>query len=308
MTKQIKQKTANLNITDKAIIIALNFKKLGNHRKLNVNQYNVDADRKMVTASKRLLDSDELKAISKFDSQTWQYVASRALPSMLKSFWMLPIPLVEEVDAMLEARLKQRNELVENFLFAYPNLIKTASALLRTTFNEMDYPTVEQVRSTFGMYWRYVSFGVPEQLEAIKADVFKREQEKAVKHWEQATTEMQNLLRANMADMVEHMIDRLTPTDEGKLKIFRSSMLDNVHDFLTTFEARNITDDAELTKLVAKARGLVDGVDTDTVKTDAAVREKIRKGMTTIKSTLDKLVVVKPTRKLRFGSEDQEAA
>jgi hypothetical protein len=306
MTTKIKTKTTNLNITDRAIVLAVDFHKLGNHRKLKNHQYDVDADRKMITASKRLLDSAELKKLSRFDSKIRDYVSARALPSMFKGFWLVPYDLLEQVDSQLEQFAKERRDIVEEFLTAYPKLIEKSAELLRTTFNPNDYPTVEQVRSTFGLYWRYVSFGVPEQLEQIKADVFKREQEKAAKHWEAATEEMRNLLRANMSEMVDHMIDRLEPGEDGKVKVFRASMMDGVHDFISTFEARNITDDSQLKTLVSKARDLVDGVAHENLKTDAELRAKIKAGMAKIKKQLDPLVVVRPTRKLRFGEEDNE--
>jgi hypothetical protein len=306
MTSKIKSKTRNLNVMDKAIILKLEFHRPGNQRKLKADQYTVDADKDMVHATKQLLDSDELKAVAKFDSETWNYVASRALPSTIKGFWVMPVGLLEEVDGVLESRATKRGELVDVAVKAYPKLLAKAPELLRGVYDEADYPSADEFRRAFGFSWRYVSFGVPEQLEQIKADVFKREQDKAAKHWEQATEGMQALMRHDMAEMVDHMIDRLTPTEDGKVKVFRSSMIDNVHDFLTTFEARNITDDAQLQKLVAKARGLVDGVAHDTLKTDAEVRDKVRKGMSVIKTSLDKLVVIRPTRKIRF--EEAEAA
>jgi hypothetical protein len=306
MTSKIKSKTRNLNVMDKAIILKLEFHRPGNQRKLKADQYTVDADKDMVHATKQLLDSDELKAVAKFDSETWNYVASRALPSTIKGFWVMPVGLLEEVDGVLESRATKRGELVDVAVKAYPKLLAKAPELLRGVYDESDYPSADEFRRAFGFSWRYVSFGVPEQLEQIKADVFKREQDKAAKHWEQATEGMQALMRHDMAEMVDHMIDRLTPTEDGKVKVFRSSMIDNVHDFLTTFEARNITDDAQLQKLVAKARGLVDGVAHDTLKTDAEVRDKVRKGMSVIKTSLDKLVVIRPTRKIRF--EEAEAA
>lgn len=305
MTTKIKGKTHNLGIADKALMLSVEFHRLGNTRRLRNSQFQVDADPKMVRASKRLLDSDELKKISRFDGEVRDYIARRALPSMFKGgFWMLPIPMLDEVDAQLEKFAEDRAPLVEDFVKAYPALMDEAATLLRGTFNTSDYLTEDEVRRQFGLSWRYVSFGVPEQLEAIKKEVYDREQAKASAHWETATEEMQNLLRAAMADLVDHMVERLETGKDGKQKIFKASMIGNIMEFINTFDARNITEDAQLKELVKKARDLTEGVDAETLRTDEQLRAKLKIGMSGLKAKLDEIVVVKASRKIRYEEDE----
>jgi len=307
--KEIKAKTSRLNITDKTVMVSVDFHRIGNSRRLAVNQYHVDADKTMTRASKRLLKSEELKAISRFDGNVRSYIASKALPSMFKQgFWIVPNSLVEEVDAQLVAYSEQRKPLVDAFVAAYPGLMEKAKELLKGTFSESDYLSEADVRDQFTFSWRYVSFGVPVELEAIKEEVYKREQEKAVAHWDSATTEIQQMLRASMQDLVGHMNERLTPTEDGKAKIFKASTIDNINEFLTTFEARNVTDDKELAALVEKAKGLTHGLDAEKLRTDEELRKAMQIGMNNIKAELDTMVVLKPGRKIRYDDTEAEVA
>lgn len=309
MKKEIKAKTSRLNITDKTVMVSVDFHRIGNSRKLPISQFEVDAEKEMIRASKRLLKSNELKAVNRFDGNVRSYIASRALPSMFKQgFWIVPNQLVEELDAQLVEFSEQRKPLVEAFVTAYPQLMAEASTLLRTTFRESDYLSEGDVRDQFRFNWRYVSFGVPAELEEIKAEVYKREQDKAIAHWDQATNEIQQLLRASMADLVGHMVERLTPTEDGKAKIFKGSMIENITDFLKTFEARNVTDDTELAELVAKATSLTKGLEADKLRTDEELRKAMQIGMNNIKAELDTMVIVKPGRKIRYDEDETTAA
>lgn len=308
MTTKIKARTKRVNITERTVMLSVEFHRIGNSRRLPSSQFEVDADKQMVRASKRLLASNELKVVSRFDGQVRDYIASRALPSMIKGgFWLVPIELLEQLDAKLEEFALARQPLVETFVQAYPELMKDAEEKLRGVFNESDYLSEEDVRKQFAFSWRYVTFGVPEQLEAIKEAVYKREQEKAAEHWEQATEEVQNLLRAAMADLVEHMVERLAPGADGKPKVFKSSTVDNIVDFVKTFDARNVTGDAELKQLVDKARSLMAGVDAEAIRTNDDLRAKMMLGMASLKQSLDGMVITKPARRIRYDEAKPES-
>jgi hypothetical protein len=297
-----------VNITERAVMIALDFKKLGNSKRLSDGQFEVEADKAMVRASKKLLDSAELKAISHVDSGVRAFLKIRALPSLFKGgFYLIPIPLVEEVEARLTEFAKLRKERVETFVEAYPELMKEAKKLLKGVFSGSDYLTPDDVRAQFGFEWRYINFGVPAQLAKIREELYAKEKDKAAKHWAQATSEMTTLLRANMAELVEHMNDRLEPGEDGKPKTFKASTIDNLNDFLKNFDARNITDDKELKSVVMKARALVKGIDADKLRSNEELRAKMKTGMKGLRKQLDKLVVIKGKRKIRFAEDGSGA-
>lgn len=297
-------KTKALNITDKAVMLSLHFAKLGITRRLGDDQFEVEADKKFVRANKRLLNSAELKRIRRYDSSIRKFVRAQALPSLFKGgFFMVPTALVEKVDKTLSTMAEARALLVDEFTEAYPSLIESAKESLRDIFNENDYIAADEVKDAFAFGWRYINFGVPAQLAQIKQEIYEKEQAKAEKHWEQATAAMQNLLRANMQELVEHIAERLETTAEGKPKVFKASTIENITDFLSTFDARNITDDRDLKALVDKAKKLTKGVDAEKLRDDEQLRAEFKLGMADVKAALDKMVIDKPSRKLRLDEE-----
>ena len=67
-TTEVRPSTQNL--FDRAVMLSLQIKKLGLRRKVNSGAVEVDADRNMISVSKKLIESPEYEAIASFDSDT----------------------------------------------------------------------------------------------------------------------------------------------------------------------------------------------------------------------------------------------
>jgi hypothetical protein len=103
-----------------------------------------------------------------------------------------------------------------------------------------------------------------------------------------------------MADMVSHLVDRLSSKEDGKKKIFRDTVMDPINEFIRTFPARNLTDDAELQELVNQTKQLVGGVNPENLRNNEGLRDTVQTGFTEIKSKLDTMIVKMPKRAIRF--------
>ncbi len=103
-------------------------------------------------------------------------------------------------------------------------------------------------------------------------------------------------MRAILQEMVTHTIERLTPTPDGKQKIFKKSMIGNIKEFLDSFSDRNITDDAELEKLVEQMRGIMAGKSADALRGDDAMRKDVADKMASVKTAMDAMLTDKPNR------------
>ena len=107
--------------------------------------------------------------------------------------------------------------------------------------------------------------------------------------------------------MVTNLEDRLSPGDEGKPKKFKETTVTNLQSFLEGFDIRNVANDQELAKLVAKAKEIVGGTSAPSLRSNAEFREKVCAGMASIKDQLAGLVVEKG-RKFRLDEDEETAA
>ena len=105
----------------------------------------------------------------------------------------------------------------------YRAVLRMQANGLRGLYNPADYPPVDEVSREFGLSWQYVSFGVPDQLKGISQEVWEQERDKAAQRMAEASSEIQQVLRQSMADLVAHMAERLKDGVDGKPRKFKES-------------------------------------------------------------------------------------
>lgn len=290
------------DLAQRTVCVKVRLGRLGNTRKVSNSQVEVDTDKSLIRVSKHLLDSKELRAVANFDGEVRRYLYDTCLP-FEAGIHLCPFALLEQTEAKLRDFAARRQELVVAFLSAYPALCKEAAQRLRALYNPGDYPPVEYVEQQFTFLWQYISFGVPEQLREISTKIWQEEREKAAQVMADAGQEIQQVLRAAMAELVKHMRDRLQDGPDGKPLRFKESTVSNLVEFLGTFDFRNVTDDAELKALVDRARTIVAGVDAEALRTTADLRSRVQQEMADLAAELDTMIVKKPGRKFRFQQE-----
>jgi hypothetical protein len=207
-TSSISLQDSAPDLTRRAVYVKVHFGFFGNTRKVNNALVDVDADKALVRVSKTLLDSQELKAIKTLDGEIRQYLYNMCLP-FEPGVLLLPLQLIETVDKRLPEFEGSRRSLVVSFVDAYPELCKQAAERLRGIYNPLDYPPVETAVSKFTFNWQYVSIGVPEQLRGISSRIFQTERDKAAQMMAEASGEVQQVLRATLAELVENLRERL---------------------------------------------------------------------------------------------------
>jgi len=303
--------TAEPRLDKATVLLSLTITSPGKRRKGRLDQIETDADRDMLSLSKELFDSEELKAIETLNGQLRQWIYKKALqvPSLFRAgVYVLPVAMVEDVDQRLQSHQVQLSDLAALFASAYPGLVAAARARLRSQFNPADYPQAQispdgavyvdqsAVQRLFRIEWRYVTLGAPDALQGISRDVWEREKAKTAAAWRQASDEIRDLLRAGFAELVEHMAERLTPGDDGKPKVFRDSLVANMAEYLETFPLRNVTNDSELAGLVDQAREMLQGVSPKDLRSNEALRDATARNMAEIKAALDAAATTRTRR------------
>lgn len=289
----------SVDLARKTVCIKVRLSTLGNTRKVSTSQIEADADKDLLRVSKSLIDSDELRAISRFDGEIRRFLYNMCLPFEV-GIHLLSIAALETVEQRLREFASDRERLVAAFLAAYPTLCQSAATRLRGLYNPADYPPAAEAVKEFGFAWQYVSFGVPDQLRAISTEVWQQERDKAAQRMAEASAEIKNVLRETMAGLVEHMAERLKEGPDGKPLRFKSSTVSNLVEFLENFRFRNVTDDGELQTLVDRARSLLQGIGTDELRSITDHRTRVQQGMDAIAAELDRMLQDVHRRKFKL--------
>lgn len=286
------------SLSENTVILQVKFGLLGDSRKVSSSQVEVDTDKQLLRVAKKILVSAEFEAIRQVDRRVKKYLDGVCVPFETGTRF-LAVPLIEDVDCKLHEFARERAALVDRFLDSYPTLCESMSERLRVLHNPTDYPPIDMVRARFYFSWRYVAYGVPGQLKTISGRIWQEEREKAAQRFAEAQTEAQILLRESMSALVNHMLERLEASENGKPKVFKKSTVANLSDFLATFDFRDIANDAELKEQVEKARVLLAGVTAEEIRSTADLRTRVKAGMAEIAAKLDTMVTTIPRRKFR---------
>lgn len=286
------------NILDRAVLLSLTISKFGISKKVSVSEIEADADKALLKVSKRILDSPEYDAIGKTDSAFRSLLGDLALPSMFRAgVYAIPLGLLDRIDGELGQYIQRRRLLVAAFGRVAAEQLRATNERLRGLGDD-ETPDVDKILRAFGVEYRYVSTAPPEKLRTIRADIFARESTKAHADVAAMVDEVKSVLRQAMRDLCGHCADKLQPKADGSSQIFRDSMVGNIRDFLTTFQARNIADDAELGAIVADVEGLLSGVTPEALRSDAALRDEVQGAFAGFKVALDAMLTDAPRRRI----------
>ena len=292
---------SGIDVGTRTVYLKLQLGCIGDKRLMQVHDLDVgEADKRMFRLAKRILASKELKKIQHHDRAIRAYITGICLP-FEPGVHFLPIRAVNMVEAELRRFREKREELVAEFLAAYPLLREDARRRLKKFFNERDYPPVEDVAVKFTMAWDYLSFSTPDQIREVAPEIFEEQRQRTAKQFSEAMQEIQLALRTGLCKMVEHLRDRLAPDAEGRRKRLHETAVTNLTEFLSHFDLRNVTDDAELKQVVDQLRGMLKPISLEELKSTDTVRQRIERGLSQAAEQLGSLVHEAPIRRIRFA-------
>ena len=293
-------------VTENAMLLVLNLYSFGISRKLRSDAVAKEhgGKEKRFRSQKTILESREVDDIKSFDGFTKKFINNLCLPFELPGFRMIPNSSVAEAEEYLMVRLDKREELIGKMLDAYPDLKAKDKIDLGDAFKEHDYPSVAQVREEYSMRWRFLTFTTPGNLKQLNRALWERERERSAKMWADNAKLADAFLHGTMSKIVNHMIDKITGKGDGKKWVFYSSTIDNVNQFLKTFDPRNINNNGELSELAKRLKDAMEGVDVDDIKKRKNVREHIELEFSKVKRHLDSMIIARPTRMIDLDDDD----
>jgi len=280
------------------VLLNLRISMWGVSRVLPDHEYEVDADKAMVRATKKILECPEYEFLLQLKRSIHRRLKTLALPGEILRAGVYPVsvPMVEEVEKELEAFSIRWGVGVLGLEQVWDLRVREVEDRLRALYDEKDYPSWERVRGCFAVRWNYFSMSTPQVLQAISGKLFVREQAKATVQWNEMLEEIRDGLRLTFKELVDALVDRLSPRPDGTRK--KLVGVDRLLEFLDKFSKKDVADDEQLRVLVEDVRGLLSGQDVSRLRKDQGLRELVQERMQSVKVVLDTLVQDAPVRQI----------
>lgn len=286
-------------LSESTVILNLELGKITNRRRIKSDHEAIttEIDRSMLHVGIDLFDAPELRACQNFQAQLKAKIKGYTVPSFFRGgMYLVKLEAVETVNRLIEEAKVEFVPLVEAFANVVEVRRDEAKLRLKGAFNPALYPTKEQIIGVYSIEHRWLTLATPSSLKKISIAFFEHERKKAEESLKTATEGITAMLAAEAKDLTEHLIERLTPDEEGKPKQIRKSVVGNISEFLATFNLRNIGTSEELNAQIDKIQKLITGVDTVDLRMNETLRTSVAEGFKDVAQALDKLIVEKPKR------------
>jgi hypothetical protein len=230
--------------------------------------------------NKYLLSSadQKLKDIQSIAGKTRRYLEDNSLPWDDAGNRLLSNAKALEVVSELSAMEKEFNDAVDDFVSAYPVLRAEAMTSLGDLADHDDYPQPDQVRHKFAM--RLSLTPVPENFDDLRTGMTPTEVSALQQHFESSVRAQTNraLMSAwmRLRDDVASMAERLAKDEDGKAKIFRNSLVDNVRSTCALLASLNVFGDHDLDNIRADVEANLCGHDAQALRDNDALSRSVQ--------------------------------
>lgn len=222
--------------------------------------------------NKLLIAQEEMKKIQKIANEARIFHYENTLPWGDNGTRILPTKnYFEYVESIKEIRNKFV-ETVNTFIDVYPELKEEARRRLNGMFKEMDYPTVEELKSRFDFN---VGFAPVPDSNDFRVDLNDSEIDKIRKEIDAKRDEAERVamkeLWQRLYNAVEHMVNKLSDSDA----VFRDSLVKNVAEICQLLPKLNITNDNKLTEMGNEVAAKLSTIEPDVLRKDKGTRREI---------------------------------
>ena len=256
------------------------------------------AEGDFLSAGKKLLDTKhpKFKAVSSIRHRARSYWSSVSLPFPEAGIRLIKRDSLETFQAQMTEFRDELEVAVGELNTHYSELRDAAQRRLGRLYCDADYPAT--LRGLFEVSWDFPNVEPPSYLRQINPELYAQECRRMQARFEEAVQLAENAFVDELSNLVSHLTERLSGTEDGRPKIFRDSAVENLNEFFDRFRALNVRSSEQLESLVTDCQRVVRGVMPNELRSDATRRQQIATQLSGVQSVLDGLLVDRPRRRI----------
>lgn len=281
----------------------LSFTWFGTRKALSAEQRAQAADtfgaaEKFLSAGKKLLDTSatSYRAVTNVRGRISSYFKGMSLPYPEPGIRLIRQSDLECIHRQMSEYQDELRESVGRLDEEFDELKRLARSRLGNLFSAADYPT--SLRGLFDVSWEFPSVEPPDYLRRLSPQLYSAECSRVTERFNEAIRLAEAAFMEELSQLLEHLTERLSGSEDGKPKVFRDGVVENLQEFFGRFQRLNVQSNAELDELVARAREVLQGVKPGSLRDSQQLRHKVAANLSVVQSQLDQLLVERPRRRL----------
>lgn len=243
---------------------------IGRMRQIRDLKVETTADKSQLRHQKQLIDSPELDEIRSQDGYLVRHLNSRSARYDEATRFVQKSEMGKLYRTLVAYQTIRRPELVAKFMQAYRKLeavdFAPLAEALGDQFDRGDYPKSDVVEAGF-----YFDFNIRPvgqiNFDGLPDFIIEQELAKDRAKREAAVEEWKDTLRFAGQKVVDALFEAVKPQPDGKKRKLFDSTVENLQEFLNTFNLRDLAGDDEYqTKVIAPLKQLMKGVSMDKIR------------------------------------------
>ena len=275
--------------------VRLSTKWVGSKRAIDsVNQARVastlNADADMISSHKNLYDfkADRwtpIKKVRQAAINLWQRM-SIDYPSE-DGIRLIRRELIEPFRAeMTKLQQDLQNAAIE-LNTKYNDILEDGRLRLGDTFNAADYPP--DFLSSFAIVYSFPSVETAAEIKNLNPQLWMDECARVRENLDNALYQAEEAYLNQFNEMIETLLGKLEPNEDGSKKIFRNTALTNIIDLVEQFKKTNIGSSHKMKQLVEQLQNITGNTTAEYLRNDRNEREEIKKNLATMKEAIQKM-------------------
>ena len=254
------------------------------------------ADGDCISAGKKLIDTGDpaYRDVTSIRSRAGSYFKGVSLPYPEPGIRLIRQGDLDEINLHMGEFKDELAEAVRELDGRFEELKSAARQRLGDLFNEADYPA--SLLGLFDIAWDFPSVEPPDYLQRLNPQVYQQECQRVQARFDEAVRLAEAAFMEELAKLIDHLAERITGEDDGRPKVFRDSVVENLMEFFQRFQNLNVSSNDELDGLVERAQRVVHGVQPQQLRDSGALRQQVATQLAGVQSVLDGLLVDRPRR------------
>ncbi len=251
-----------------------------------------------LSAGKKLLDTRHpaYSAVSSVRGRIQSVWKGLSLPYPEPAIRLIRRDDIERLDSELTSLRGELTNAVEQLDRRYAELRTTAQQRLGRLFNLSDYPA--SLSGMFAVDWDFPSIEPPDYLRQLSPELYEQECRRVSARFDEALQLAEQAFLAELSQLVTHLTDRLSGTEDGKPKVFRDTVVSKLTEFFERFRRMNVRSNEQLDTLVSQVEDLVNGVQPQSLRENRVLRESVAAELNQLQPVFDGLLVDRPRRNI----------
>lgn len=201
--------------------------------------------------NKRLVDPSALQPVNKVEGRVRDFHYKHTLPWGDNGDRILPsLAYMDYMDGLRALKNEFEAE-VAKFVAAYPSLVQSARSMLGAMYEPGDYPTPESIAQRFGV--RSVFTPVPDAKD-FRVDVGEEAVEEIRKSISESVNERLRTATRECWFRLDDVVKKMYIALEDPERVFRDSLVENIHELTTLLPKMNLIGDKELDAAIIEVK------------------------------------------------------